>query len=57
MIVGTVTHLNIYPIKKPVHLMHLLRGTWDAHSISLISHKTNVVVVREHFGNYSKLQT
>ena len=26
--------------KKPVHLMHLYRGTWDAHSISLISHKT-----------------
>ncbi|MEM7130144.1 MAG: MOSC N-terminal beta barrel domain-containing protein [Chloroflexota bacterium] len=26
--------------QKRVHLMHLLRGTWDAHSISLISHKT-----------------
>lgn len=34
--------------QKPVHLMHLYRGTWDAHSISLISHKTIESISAQH---------
>lgn len=34
--------------QKPVHLMHLHRGTWDAHSISLISNKTVETISAEH---------
>ncbi|MCA9998549.1 MAG: MOSC domain-containing protein [Anaerolineales bacterium] len=41
------THLEAL-YQKPVHLMHLFRGTWDAHSISLISHKTIETISAEH---------
>lgn len=35
--------------QKPVHLLHLFRGAWDAHSISLISQKTIETISAEHF--------